>query len=168
MINGNLTDWSLQESLVHLLHRCGQLAEEHVARAIAESGLTPRQFTILVAVARNASASQTDLVRATGVDRSTLADIVRRLVEAGFLHRRRSRDDARAYVVRLTPKAESLLEELLSKAKSAEQDLLLSITPEDRRQLMALLQKLAARQGADSDAIAEAPLGNGLQHHSRL
>ncbi len=165
MMNGTSTDWNLQESLVHLLHRCGQLAEEHVARAIAASGLTPRQFTILVAVDRHASASQTDLVRATGVDRSTLADIVRRLVEAGFLHRRRSRDDARAYVVRLTPKAESLLQELSGKARSAEQDLLVAVSPEDRSQLIALLQKLAAGNGGD--ALAEAPVSNVVQAHSR-
>ena len=38
--------------------------------------------------------SQTDIVRITGIDRSTLADIVRRLVQRGYLQRKRTRTDA--------------------------------------------------------------------------
>ncbi|MFZ1102753.1 MAG: helix-turn-helix domain-containing protein, partial [Hyphomicrobiaceae bacterium] len=38
----------------------------------------------------------------TGIDRSTLADIVRRLTRKGLLQRCRTNEDARAYAVRLT------------------------------------------------------------------
>ncbi len=37
-----------------------------------------------------------------GIDRSTIADITRRLLKKGLLQRRRTRDDARAYSVKLT------------------------------------------------------------------
>jgi DNA-binding MarR family transcriptional regulator len=44
-----------------------------------DGDLTPRQLAVLVTVANNEGLSQTGLVDRTGIDRSTLADIVRRL-----------------------------------------------------------------------------------------
>jgi len=64
--------------------------------------LTPRQYAVLVTVSQNEGLSQTQLVEKTGIDRSTLADIVRRMLKKGLLQRRRTREDARAYAVKLT------------------------------------------------------------------
>ena len=71
-------------SALHLLHRAGQCADELFASQIKESDLTPRQFVVLMAVAGSEEPSQTTLVQKTGIDRSTIADIVRRLVERGL------------------------------------------------------------------------------------
>ncbi len=64
--------------------------------------LTPRQYAVLLTVSQNEGLSQTQLVEKTGIDRSTLADIVRRMLKKGLLTRRRTKEDARAYAVRLT------------------------------------------------------------------
>lgn len=64
--------------------------------------LTPRQYAVLVTVSQNEGLSQTNLVDKTGIDRSTLADIVRRMLKKGLLQRRRTKEDARAYSVKLT------------------------------------------------------------------
>ncbi len=56
---------------------------------------------MLARVAGNEGLSQTDIVNLTGIDRSTLADIVRRLVKKGLLQRRRTKQDARAAAQRL-------------------------------------------------------------------
>ena len=90
----------LDRSPVHLLHRAGQCAADIFQAEISD--LTPRQLAVLMTVARDEGASQTKLVGATNIDRSTLADIVRRLCRKGLLQRRRTRQDARAYAVRLT------------------------------------------------------------------
>ncbi|MEZ5853842.1 MAG: helix-turn-helix domain-containing protein [Hyphomicrobiaceae bacterium] len=66
----------------HLLHRAGQKAAE-VFAVKAGGKLTPRQYAVMAAIAGTSRASQTDLVMITGVDRSTLADIVKRLVQRG-------------------------------------------------------------------------------------
>jgi DNA-binding MarR family transcriptional regulator len=49
----------------------------------------------------NEGLSQTGIVARTGIDRSTLADLVRRLQRKGLLQRRRTKDDARAYAVKM-------------------------------------------------------------------
>ena len=71
--------------------------------------LTPRQFAVLVTVSQNEGLSQTQLVDKTGIDRSTLADIVRRMLKKNLLQRRRTREDARAYAVRLTDEGRRVL-----------------------------------------------------------
>jgi DNA-binding MarR family transcriptional regulator len=72
-------------------------------------GLTPRQLAVLMTVAQNEGLSQTGLVDRTGIDRSTLADIVRRMQRKGILQRRRTREDARAYAVKLTDEGRRVL-----------------------------------------------------------
>jgi hypothetical protein len=82
-------------SPIHLLHRASQAVGQIFAAGMRTNDLTPRQLAVLVAVAENEGLSQADLVERTGVDRSTLADIVKRLKGKGLLQRRRTREDAR-------------------------------------------------------------------------
>ncbi len=95
-------DEGLARSPVHLLHRVGQCAEELFQAEIGDADLTARQLAVLTAVAQEEGLSQTGIVERTGIDRSTLADIVPRLSKKGLLQRRRTREDARAYAVKLT------------------------------------------------------------------
>ena len=92
----------LDRSPIHLLHRAGQCAGDIFQTELGDRDLTPRQFAVLVTVSQNEGLSQTHLVERTGIDRSTLADIVRRMLKKGLLQRRRTKEDARAYAVKLT------------------------------------------------------------------
>lgn len=94
----------LASSALHLLHRAGQIADELFTLNIGASDLTPRQYEVLRAISLTEEPSQTQLVEMTGIDRSTLADIVRRLVDRGLVMRKRTRHDARMYALRLSDK----------------------------------------------------------------
>ena len=72
----------LERSATHLIHRAGQCATDIFQAEARESGLTPRQFAVLMTIAEEEGLTQTDLVDRTGIDRSTLADIVARLLAA--------------------------------------------------------------------------------------
>ena len=95
-------DGGLSQSVTHLLHRVLQLALDFHAEATGPKGLTQRQYTVLAAAGVSDGVSQSDLVRATGIDRSTLADLVARMIAKGLLERERSATDARANSVRLS------------------------------------------------------------------
>jgi hypothetical protein len=56
----------------------------------------------LVVIEANEGSSQTKIVELTGVDRSTLADMIKRLQKNKLIELRRSKEDARAYVVKLS------------------------------------------------------------------
>jgi DNA-binding MarR family transcriptional regulator len=64
--------------------------------------LTPSQYAVLATVAEHEGLSHARLIERTGIGRSTVSDIVRRLRKKGLLQRRRKRNDARAYAVKLT------------------------------------------------------------------
>src|SRR4026208_2645034 len=92
----------LGRSPIHLLHRAGQCAGDIFHSEMKDGDLTPRQLAVLVTVSQNEGLSQTGLVERTGIDRSTLADIVPRMQRKGLLQRRRPKEDARASPAQLT------------------------------------------------------------------
>jgi DNA-binding MarR family transcriptional regulator len=143
----------LDASALHLLHRAGQFAEVLFTNETAKADLTPRQFAVLICVAQNPDVSQTGLVEQTGIDRSTLADIVRRLVKKGLLQRKRTRRDARMYAVRLTPKGQSLLGQVKPLASKVDQRILSALRNDQRGVFMEALAEIV---GAMNRTAAQA------------
>jgi DNA-binding MarR family transcriptional regulator len=137
----------LERSPLHLLHRAGQCAAEMFQIELGGEDLTPRQYAILLTVAQNEGLSQTQLVELTGIDRSTLADIVRRMLKKGFLQRRRTREDARAYSVKLTDEGTKVLKSHDPLARRVDERILASLPGAQRdrflQDLNAIVQALA-------------------------
>ena len=113
----------LDRSAVHLLHRASQSVTDLFSNEI-QSDLTPRQLAVLTAIAQNEGCSQKTLVDTTGVDRSTLSDMVRRLNAKGLLERRRTKEDARAYAVKLTQEGQRILKKAEPLAKRVDEKIM--------------------------------------------
>lgn len=132
-------------SLMHQFHRASQLADDAFSTAATKHDLTPRQFIVLSATAKHDGLSQTNIVQMTGIDRSTIADIIRRMTRAGLLSRQRTKQDARAYAVKITDYGREVLESTKDVVREVDEALLDRISPhqreEFRRSLAALLQK---------------------------
>ena len=109
--------------------------------------LTPRQYAILLTVAQNEGLSQTHLVEKTGIDRSTLADIVRRLLKKGLLQRRRTKDDARAYAVKLTEEGFRILKSAEPMAKKVDDRILAAIPNQQRERFVQDLNTIVKALG---------------------
>lgn len=129
-------------SVLHLLHRVGQRVERLFADQV-EIGLTLRQFMVLQAVAEASAPSQTDIVTATGIDRSSVSDLVKRLVTHGWLRRRRTKRDARTYAVRLTQEGQRILALGIPAAQATESLLLSSFSATERRLFFKAMMMLA-------------------------
>ena len=136
----------LERSPLHLLHRAGQCAAEMFQIELGGDHLTPRQYAVLLTVAQNEGLNQTQLVERTGIDRSTLADIVRRMLKKGLLQRRRTRDDARAYSVKLTEQGARILKAHDPLARRVDERILASLPNAQRdrflQDLNAIVQAL--------------------------
>ncbi|MEJ2228342.1 MAG: MarR family winged helix-turn-helix transcriptional regulator, partial [Alphaproteobacteria bacterium] len=87
----------------------------------------------------NEGISQTGLVEKTGIDRSTLADIVRRMLEKGLVQRERTSEDARAYAVHLTRKGSDMLRKMRPYAEEVDRQILQSVPEEYRDMFFAML-----------------------------
>jgi DNA-binding MarR family transcriptional regulator len=133
----------LSRSPIHLLHRAGQCAGDIFHAELKDGDLTPRQLAVLLTVANNEGLSQTGLVDRTGIDRSTLADIVRRMQKKGLLQRRRTKEDARAYAVRLTDEGRRVLRTAEPLAKRVDERILEAIPAKQRDQFIEDLLAIA-------------------------
>lgn len=123
----------LDRSPSHLIHRALQLALDIYNEESAASGLTQRQFAVLEAASHNAGLTQTDLVKATGIDRSTLADLVARMTTKGLLTRERSALDARAMTVKVSAEGLAALEAARPCVAAADKRIL-ALLPKSRRE----------------------------------
>jgi DNA-binding MarR family transcriptional regulator len=132
----------LDRSPIHLLHRAHQAASDVFRGEVGIDGLTPRQLAILLAVSENEGLSQTDLVERTGIDRSTLADIARRLIRRRLLTRRRTKDDARTYAVKLTDEGSRVLRTVAPQTKAVDERVLNALPPARRDQFVSVLSGL--------------------------
>jgi DNA-binding MarR family transcriptional regulator len=129
----------LNRSATHLLHRAGQRAADIFSEESRAGGLTPRQFAVLTAVSEQEGLTQTELVGRTGIDRSTLADIVARLLNRGLIQRRRAKDDGRAYAIKLSAQGAKALRDAQPGAAAADTRLLASLPPARRQDFLESL-----------------------------
>jgi len=136
----------LDRSPSHLLHRALQRALDIYAEEFGEGAITQRQFAVLAAADAREGATQADLVRVTGIDRSTLADMAKRMIDKGLLERERSSLDARANAVRLTAAGRAALGEAQPRMAAADGRLLKLVGGGGRRSaFVGLLQDLVKK-----------------------
>lgn len=149
---------ALEQSPSHLLHRALQRALDFYVEEFGEAGITQRQFAVLAAADEREGATQADLVRITGIDRSTLADMARRMIAKGLLERERSNVDARANAVRLTDAGRATLVDARPKMTAADTRLLKLISGGGRRAtFLSLLRDLTKSVASAESAKAPKP-----------
>ena len=149
--------FNLDDSPGHLLRRCQQYSFDLFSKEVGNSSLTPRQFTVLSTVEQNEGLSQTDLVHKTGIDRSTLADMISRLLKRGLLARKRTESDARANSVRITAAGRKALNGAMASVKKAETALMAALPASKRADFLKNLRLIADAGAAAEAAAAAAP-----------
>jgi DNA-binding MarR family transcriptional regulator len=146
----------LSRSLSHLLKRAVQYSIHLYMNEAGKSGLTHRQFTVLMAADAHDGRSQTELVQMTGIDRSTLADLVARLMAQGYLQRKRSKEDARTNAIRLTPIGKKMLKQAQAGAEEVDRQMLAVLPAGERKTLMECLAALAVEMDKLEEVAPEA------------
>lgn len=157
-MSGNKEAKQFARSFSHLLKRAVQYSVHLYMDEVGKSGLTHRQFTVLSAVDSNDGKSQTELVKITGIDRSTLADLVARLMAQGYLQRRRTKEDARTNAIRLTPVGKKILKSAQAGAEEIDKRMLADFPAGERRSLMDCLGQMAMEMDkVDGSAADDEP-----------
>lgn len=147
--------FDLESSPGPLLRRANQYANDLYTNEQDSKILTHRQFAVLFAVDQNEGMSQTDLVRATGIDRSTLADMIVRLQGKDLLARKRTEEDQRANSVRITAAGRRALKAAMPAVLKAEAKILEALPARMRPDFikaLIIIAKAAADALADEDA----------------
>lgn len=147
--------FDLSQSPSHLLRRCVQYANDLFSREPGASDLTKQQFTVLAAVEQNEGMSQTDLVAITGIDRSTLAEMIRRMIDKGLLDRERTEADQRANAVRIAMAGRKALRGARTASDRVERALLASLNATDRARFLKMLSTVVSQAETEDSAGSE-------------
>src|ERR1700689_3334978 len=135
--------FELSEAPSPLIRRCQQFYGDLYARESGSRELTKQQFTLLCALEQHDGASQTVLVEITGIDRSTLAEMVRRMLEKGLLSRELTEEDQRANAVAISPSGRKALRSARNAADRAERALLEALPLPDPQKFVKALSQIA-------------------------
>jgi MarR family transcriptional regulator for hemolysin len=111
--------------------------------------LRPVEFTILVLLLGNGSATPKQLAHTLGLPPSNVTVLVDRLVERALMQRERSPTDGRAMNLRLTDKGAELARRVQRVSQAMEAGLLAPLSAGERAMLAELLHKLV-HVGADA------------------
>lgn len=115
----------------------------HAGFEAGGNGLRGYHYRLLAALEQFGPASQADLGRDTGIDRSDVTAALLRLEERGLVERRVDPDHKRRNIVTLTAPGRDALRALDDVLDGIQRDVLAPLSAAEQRQLVALLARVA-------------------------
>jgi len=111
------------------------------------SGLRSYHYRLLAALEEWGPASQADLGRSTGIDRSDVTAALAELESRHLIERTADPENKRRNIVTLTPKGAQQLRDLDTVIDTIQDELLAPLTPAQRRQFITLISRLLGDSG---------------------
>jgi DNA-binding MarR family transcriptional regulator len=139
----------------YLVRRLHQIHYALFFEECAAFGITPVQYGLLTILSTNPDSDQITLANALGIDRTNVADVLRRLEAAGLVRRKKNADDRRMVLARLTASGEAMVEKMHPSMVRAQERLLTVLSSEEREAFIATLMRLLEA----NNRYGRAPLG---------
>jgi len=134
--------FTLEAHIGFLLRRAHQRHAAIFLDAATEVGLTPTQFAALAKTVELGRVTQNLLGRLVAMDPATIQGVVRRLTARGLIARTHDPMDRRTAVLAPTEAGLALVGAAVACARRAHDTALAPLSDEERRTLIALLQKM--------------------------
>jgi DNA-binding MarR family transcriptional regulator len=131
------------ESLPFLLSQVGARSAQIFAERLAPLGVSPRAYGVLSNLAGASSQTQQELADALGIHRNNMVGLIDELEAAGWVRRHRSRQDRRAFDVRLTRSGSALVARVNRLIPALEDEIGQGLSERDRQTMVELLKQLA-------------------------
>lgn len=140
--------YELDVQIGFVLRRAHQRHVAIFADCLSDFSLTPQQFSALAKIRETGGVSQNRLGRMTAMDPATIFGVVQRLSQRGLIERAPDPIDPRSARLTLTAAGMNLIADAVPHAMEATERTLSSLSPTERRELVALLGKLAEGESA--------------------
>lgn len=125
------------------LRRAETAVFERFQRIVADFGITPSEFGVLLLIHENTGLSQSDLGKAIRADRSTVVALMDRFEERALVRRAPSPLDRRSHALELTAKGVQLMGDLIPRVQEHEKAIAAKLTRAEQAQLIEMLARLA-------------------------
>ncbi|WP_322866624.1 MarR family winged helix-turn-helix transcriptional regulator [Aquicoccus sp. G2-2] len=133
----------------YLVRRLHQIHVGLFAEEFADCKLTPVQYAMLSILSARTGIDQLSLSKAVGVDRTSGADVIKRLVREKLVMRTTSPDDRRMKLVSITPAGADLACQMRPAMDAAQDRLMSPLSPDEREAFMDTLHRMIeANNGA--------------------
>lgn len=126
----------------HLIRRLQQIAVSIWLDETETSGLRPVQYAAISAIRAFPAMDQMTLSRVLAFDRSTIQDVVVRLVDRGWVRRDADPDDLRRRVLFVTPEGEAILDGMVEDNKRAQTRILAPLSEEERVVFLEMITRI--------------------------
>jgi DNA-binding MarR family transcriptional regulator len=126
----------------HLIRRLQQIALALFMDQAKDFGVTPVQYSALVAVENHPRIDQTALCNIIAFDRSTIGDVVGRLERKKLIKRLDSSVDRRTKSLFITPAGRRLLRQIEPAVQSTQRLILAPLKPGERSAFIQMLKHL--------------------------
>jgi DNA-binding MarR family transcriptional regulator len=139
---------SFQSGMGYLLGKAGAVARQRWTATLAQTGVSPNQFLVLMALAETGPVCQQFLAALIGIDPRNIVPILDSLEARGLLSRETDSTDRRRRLIELTRAGQRIVAELSALGEQTERELLAAVPPADRESLRRILRTVldAARQ----------------------
>lgn len=144
----NTTQANIQRIYDTLAHRPGflirRLHQIHIALFLeecAEFNITPVQYSVLTAL-HEGELDQITLASSVGIDRATIAEVLKRLESNGWVRRQRNPQDRRRRIASLTEEGRQLIERMAEHAQRAHDRTVAPLDATERELFLTTLMRL--------------------------
>lgn len=142
LADGRVNNFNMDDALGFLFRRLNSLSNALFVELSEQADITPMQMGIMVKVQQAGLILLRDLAKEMHVDRSTLQEVVKRLVERGFLSRRVPPDDKRAHELWLGPQGSLTIRRYFDAMEKLQARLLETVPEEDAATTVRTLKRI--------------------------
>lgn len=147
-----MTTLRLRGAPGHLIRRAQQAHSSIWAEEVSPE-LTSIQFAVLNALRAAPGIDQRTLGRLVRLDRSTVGDVVVRLMRRGLVERTKDSNDGRRNVLRLTAAGVGVHAEVLPGVRRVQRRLLAPLSPDERTAFLRLVRKIVDASESLDDLV---------------
>ncbi|PHS08461.1 MAG: MarR family transcriptional regulator [Blastopirellula sp.] len=138
----------------YLIRRLHQIHVGLFLEECADKELTPIQFGILSVLYNGEEMDQLTLSSSVGIDRTSGADVIKRLERRNLLYRTTSELDKRAKIITITQQGKDFVDKFRPSMARAQERLVEPLDEQEREQFFILVGKMLEA----NDAASRAPL----------
>jgi MarR family transcriptional regulator for hemolysin len=149
--------YDFERSFGYVLFETSRLMTRRFEQQARRLSLTRAQCHVLVLLARHEGVNQARLAELLDLEPISLARLLDRMEQAGWVERRADPADRRARLLYMTEKAKPVFDSILEVAAEVRAEALDGLTQPDRDRLLSLLQQVRgnlAEQGAERALVA--------------
>jgi DNA-binding MarR family transcriptional regulator len=133
---------SFQSGTGYLLGKVGSVARQRWTATLAQTGVSPNQFLVLMALAETGEVCQQFLAGAIGIDPRNIVPILDSLEARGLVSRETDPADRRRRLIELTSVGRHIVAELSALGAQTERELLAPVPQADQESLRRILRSV--------------------------